>query len=122
MTDFFLRGPGALELLSRFGVNTFSNFTPGKAKQYVAANTDGHFIGDAILFHLDDELFDVVGHPTVANWLQYNAETGGYDVTFGRTTTPPADRPGRRSSTATNSRDRQRDRWWRRSPVRRCRT
>jgi glycine cleavage system aminomethyltransferase T len=84
MTDFFLRGPGALELLSQFGVNTFRNFTPGKAKQYVAANTDGHFIGDAILFHLDDELFDVVGHPTVANWLQYNAETGGYDVTFER--------------------------------------
>jgi glycine cleavage system aminomethyltransferase T len=84
MTDFFLRGPGALELLSRFGVNTFSNFTAGKAKQYVAANCDGYFIGDAILFHLDDELFDVVGHPTVINWLQYNAETGGYDVTFER--------------------------------------
>ena len=84
MTDFFLRGPGALELLSRFGVNTFAGFTPGKAKQYVAASPDGYFIGDAICFHLDDELFDVVGHATVINWLQYNAETGGYDVTFER--------------------------------------
>jgi vanillate/3-O-methylgallate O-demethylase len=84
MTDFFLSGPGALELLSRFGVNTFNNFTPGKAKQYVAANSDGYFIGDAILFCLDDELFDVVGHATVINWLEYNAETGGYDVTFER--------------------------------------
>jgi vanillate/3-O-methylgallate O-demethylase len=84
MTDFFLSGPGALELLSRFGVNTFKNFTPGKAKQYVAANSEGYFIGDAILFYLDEELFDVVGHPTVVNWLQYNAETGGYDVTFER--------------------------------------
>src|SRR6266478_502847 len=54
MTDLFLSG---------LGVNTFANFGPGKAKQYVAVNADGHFIGDAILFHLDDELFDVVGHP-----------------------------------------------------------
>jgi len=84
MADFFLRGPDAIELLSRFGVNTFKNFTPGKAKQYVATDSDGYFIGDAILFYLADQLFDVVGHMTVINWLQYNAETGGYDVTFER--------------------------------------
>jgi hypothetical protein len=30
--------------------------------------------------YLEDELFDVVGHPTVIDWLQYNAEAGGYDV------------------------------------------
>ncbi|HEY6496967.1 MAG TPA: hypothetical protein VIZ43_27130 [Trebonia sp.] len=84
MTDLFLSGPDALTLLSRFGVNTFDNFGPGRAKQYVAVNEAGQFIGDAILFHLEDGLFDVVGHPTVANWLQYNAETGGYDVTVER--------------------------------------
>ena len=84
MTDLFLNGPDALKLLSRFGVNSFANFGPGKAKQYVAVNADGHFIGDGILFHLDNELFDVVGHPTVANWLQYNVETGDYKVTVER--------------------------------------
>jgi vanillate/3-O-methylgallate O-demethylase len=84
MTDFFLRGPGALQLLSDFGVNSFKGFTPGKAKQYVTASAAGYFIGDAILFHLEDGLFDVVGHPTVPNWLQYQAETGDYDVTFER--------------------------------------
>ena len=84
MTDLFLGGPDALKLLSSLGVNTFANFGPGRAKQYVAVNADGHFIGDAILFHLEDELFDVVGHPTVANWLQYNAETGDYKVTLDR--------------------------------------
>ena len=26
----------------------------------------------------------MVGHPTVANWLQYNAETGDYRVTVER--------------------------------------
>ncbi len=84
MTDLYLSGKDALKLLSDFGVNTFANFVPGKAKQYVAVNQDGYFIGDAILFHLEDELFDVVGHPTVPNWLQYNAEAGGYDVTIDR--------------------------------------
>lgn len=29
-------------------------------------------------------LFDVVGHPTVANWLEYNAAAGGYHVTLER--------------------------------------
>ncbi|MCI2415867.1 aminomethyl transferase family protein [Saccharopolyspora sp. K220] len=84
MTDLYLNGKDALRLLTDFGVNSFANFAPGKAKQYVAANQDGYFIGDAILFHLDDELFDVVGHPTVLNWLQYNAETGDYDVRIER--------------------------------------
>ena len=77
MTDLFLRGPGALPLLSSLGVNSFANFGPGRAKQYVAVNADGHLIGDAILFHLEEDLFDVVGHPTVANWLQYNVAAGG---------------------------------------------
>jgi len=80
MTDLFLRGQDALTLLSRFGVNSFANASPGRAKQYVAVNSGGYFIGDAILFHLDEDLFDVVGHSTVINWLQYRAETGGYDV------------------------------------------
>jgi vanillate/3-O-methylgallate O-demethylase len=84
MTDLYLSGRDAVALLTDFGVNTFANFTPGKAKQYVAVNTDGYFIGDAIVFHLEDELFDVVGHPTVLNWLQYQAETGGYQLTVER--------------------------------------
>jgi vanillate/3-O-methylgallate O-demethylase len=84
MTDLFLSGPGALRLLSDFGVNTFQGFAPGRAKQYVAVSADGQFIGDAILFCLDEGVFDVVGHPTVANWLQFNAEAGGYDVSIER--------------------------------------
>ena len=84
MTDLFLSGPDALRLLSQFGVNSFANFGPGKAKQYVAVNAGGQFIGDAILFHLEDDLFDLVGHPTVANWLQYNAEAGRWNVTVER--------------------------------------
>jgi glycine cleavage system aminomethyltransferase T len=92
MTDLYLGGGDAIRLLADFGVNTFASFTPGKAKQYVAVNADGYLIGDAIVFHLEDELFDVVGHPTVLNWLQYQAETGGYDVTVERDDNS-ADRP-----------------------------
>jgi vanillate/3-O-methylgallate O-demethylase len=84
MTDLYLRGPDALRLLADFGVNSFESFTPGRAKQYVAVNHDGYFIADAIVFRLDDRLFDVVGHPTVINWLQYNLQTGGYDAAFER--------------------------------------
>jgi len=96
MTDLFLSGPDALKLLTSYGVNTFANFGPGRAKQYVTVNEGGHFIGDAILFHLEEGLFDVVGHPTVANWLQYNAESGDYKVTVERddnSVDRPAGRP-----------------------------
>ncbi|WP_236791593.1 aminomethyl transferase family protein [Amycolatopsis sp. GM8] len=82
MTDLYLGGPDALKLLTAYGVNTFQNFVPGKAKQYVAVNSDGYFIGDAILFSLGDGLFDLVGHPTVINWLQFHAT--GFDVTVER--------------------------------------
>ena len=56
MTDMYIEGPGALELLSAVGINSFEHFAPGKAKQFVVCNSDGYVIGDAILFHLEDEL------------------------------------------------------------------
>jgi glycine cleavage system aminomethyltransferase T len=92
MTLLRLSGPDALRLLSDFGVNTFAKFVPGKAKQYVAVNADGHLIGDAILFHIDEGVFHVVGHPTVPNWLRYNAVTGDYGVTVEQEANS-ADRP-----------------------------
>ncbi|MDV3221173.1 aminomethyl transferase family protein [Intrasporangium sp.] len=92
MTDLFISGPDAVRLLSDFGVNGLDGFRPGQAKQYVATNADGHVIGDAILFHLEDGLFDVVGHPTVPNWLEFNAGAGRYDVAIERDENS-ADRP-----------------------------
>jgi vanillate/3-O-methylgallate O-demethylase len=50
------------------------------AKQFVPCTPAGHVIGDGILFHLDDEEFVWVGRAPVANWLTYQAETGGYNV------------------------------------------
>jgi glycine cleavage system aminomethyltransferase T len=84
MTDLFISGPDALRLLSDVGVNTFVNFGVNKAKQFVAVNPSGQLIGDAILFHLDDGVFDLVGHPMVLDWVTFHAERGDYDVALER--------------------------------------
>jgi vanillate/3-O-methylgallate O-demethylase len=80
MTDLYVEGPDALRVFSDLGVNTFKNFKPNQAKQFVAVNHEGHVIGDAILFYLDENKFNLVGRPPAANWVQYNVETAGYNA------------------------------------------
>lgn len=82
MTDLYIEGPDALKLISDTGVNSFKNFKVDQAKQFIACNYDGYVIGDAILFYLDENLFDVVGRPSAHNWLAYHAEKGGYNVSL----------------------------------------
>ncbi|MCF2585802.1 aminomethyl transferase family protein [Brevibacterium sp. UCMA 11752] len=84
MSDLFIKGPDALKLLSDVAVNSFEKFTPNKAKQFIAVNHEGYLIGDAILFYLEEQSFDLVGWHMVLDWLQYHGEIGGYDVTFER--------------------------------------
>lgn len=84
MTDMYVEGPDALRLLSGLGINTFKNFEPEKAKQFVACTPDGYVVGDVILFYLDKNLFNLVGRPSVHNWVQYHCETGRYDVKLER--------------------------------------
>ncbi len=84
MTDMYIEGPDALKLLSELGVNSVRNFSVDKAKQFVACNHDGYVIGDAILFHLAEHTFNLVGRPSAHNWVQYQCETGGYDVSIER--------------------------------------
>ncbi|RJG57906.1 aminomethyl transferase family protein [Sphingobium terrigena] len=80
MTELRIKGPDTKRLLSDFAVNNFAGFGANKAKQIVCCNKDGYLISDAIIFgYADDEVL-VVGRPVVPNWLQFNAETGGYDV------------------------------------------
>lgn len=80
MTDLYVEGPDALKVFSALGVNTFNNFRVNTAKQFVACNHDGYVIGDAILFHLEQDKFNLVGRPPALNWVQYHVETGGYDA------------------------------------------
>jgi len=84
MTDMYVQGPDALRLLSDLGVNSFKGFEPDKAKQFVPCSYEGYVIGDVILFYLDKDLFNLVGRPSVHNWVQYHGETGRYNVKFER--------------------------------------
>jgi syringate O-demethylase len=84
MTDMYVEGPDALKLLSDLGINTFKNFGPNKAKQFIACNYDGYVIGDVILFGLEPNVFNLVGRTSVHNWVQYHCETGGYNAKLTR--------------------------------------
>ena len=80
MTDLYIEGPDAVRLLSTLGVNSFKGFKVDQAKQFIACNEDGYVIGDAILFFLDENKLSLVGRPPAENWVEYHAQTGGFNV------------------------------------------
>src|SRR5258708_32478583 len=80
MTDLYVEGPDALKVFSDLAVNSFKNFKVNTAKQFVAVNHQGYTIGDAILFHLSENRFNLVGRPPAANWVQYHIDTGKYNA------------------------------------------
>ena len=84
MVDLFVSGSDAFKALSELGVNSFANFKPGMAKQYVATNSDGYFMGDGVLFYERDGSFDLVSNAAICNWIQFNLENGDYDVAIER--------------------------------------
>jgi vanillate/3-O-methylgallate O-demethylase len=84
MTDLYVKGPDVMKLLEAVSVNSYAKFGKGKAKQIVCVNYDGYLIGDSIIFGLEDDEVVIVGRPIVPNWVQFHAETGGYDVTVTR--------------------------------------
>jgi vanillate/3-O-methylgallate O-demethylase len=84
MPELFLKGPDALKLLTRLGINSFANFAPDRAKQFVACTPRGHVIGDCVLYYLGPDSFELVSGMPVLNWVHYQAQTGGYDVTIER--------------------------------------
>jgi vanillate/3-O-methylgallate O-demethylase len=96
MTDLSIEGPDAIKLLSALGVNSFEGFRVDKAKQFVACNPNGYVIGDGILFFLDQHTLRLVGRPSAHNWVQYHAETGGYDVQLRRDERTAVNPSGRR--------------------------
>ncbi len=80
MVDLYIEGPDALKLLSHLAINSFKNFPVDRAKQFVPVSYSGHVIGDGILFHLEQNKLVFVGRAPSANWIQFHAATGGYDV------------------------------------------
>ncbi|MEO3886672.1 hypothetical protein [Nonomuraea sp. B5E05] len=96
MPELFLKGPDALRLLTRVGINGFADFTPDRAKQLVACTPRGHVIGDCVAYCLGENSFELVSGMSVLNWVHYQAEAGGYDVTIERDAPTPYNAAGRR--------------------------
>jgi vanillate/3-O-methylgallate O-demethylase len=84
MADLNIKGPDALKLIRDTALNSVEYFPVDAAKQYIAVNEDGQLIGDNILFRYEEDEFQAVGIPPSISWLQYHAETGGYDVEIWR--------------------------------------
>jgi vanillate/3-O-methylgallate O-demethylase len=80
MVNLFIEGPDALKLLSHLATNTFKNFAINKAKQFAPCSHDGYVIGDGILFYMAENNLVYVGRNPAANWIQFHAKTGGYNV------------------------------------------
>lgn len=80
MVNVYVEGPDALKLLSFLATNSFANFPVNRAKQFAPCSYDGYVIGDGILFHLEQNRFVFVGRAPAANWIQFQGETGGYNV------------------------------------------
>ncbi len=80
MVEQFVEGPDALKLISYLGTNSFANFPVDRAKQLAPCSHSGHVIGDGILFHLAENSLVFVGRAPAANWIQFQAETAGFNV------------------------------------------
>jgi vanillate/3-O-methylgallate O-demethylase len=93
MVEQYVEGPDALKLLSHLAINSFAKFPVNRAKQFVPCSHDGYVIGDGILFHVEQNKLIFVGRAPSASWIQFHAETGGYNVTTSKDDRSPS-RPG----------------------------
>jgi vanillate/3-O-methylgallate O-demethylase len=74
--------------------NTFKGFAPNKAKQFAPCSYDGYVIGDVIMFYHGENEFNLVGRAPTVNWVQFHAETGGFDVQVRRDDRSPSNPKG----------------------------
>jgi vanillate/3-O-methylgallate O-demethylase len=80
MVNLFVEGPDTVKLLQHLATNSFKNFTIDQAKQFAPVTPYGHVIGDGILFYLAENSMCYVGRNPAANWIEFHAKTGGYNV------------------------------------------
>jgi vanillate/3-O-methylgallate O-demethylase len=93
MAELLVTGPDAFKMLNYLASNTFKGFTPNRAKQFAPCSYDGYVIGDVIMFYHGENEFNLVGRAPTVNWVQFHAETGGYNVQVRRDDRSPS-RPG----------------------------
>src|ERR1051325_3118837 len=94
MAELLVTGPDAMKMLNYLASNTFKGFTPNKAKQFAPCSYDGYTIGDVIMFYTAENEFNLVGRAPTVNWVQFHAETGGYDVQVRRDDRSPGNTGG----------------------------
>lgn len=84
MTEVHVRGADALAFMAGLMTNRADNFDVMRAKQIVMCGPDGRMISDAVLFREEADFMRVVGPPTAANWVEYNATKTSLNVTVTR--------------------------------------
>ena len=95
MANIYVEGPDALKMLSHLGTNSFAKFPVDRAKQFAPCTYDGFLIGDGIIFHLEENRLVFVGRAPTANWIQFHAETGGYNVKISKDDRSPSNPKGK---------------------------
>jgi vanillate/3-O-methylgallate O-demethylase len=90
MAEITVKGPDAVKMLNHLAINSFANFGPNKAKQFVPCSYDGYVIGDGILFYLDANELLFVGRAPTVNWIEFHGQTGGYKVDMVRDDRSPS--------------------------------
>lgn len=80
MVNLYIEGPDAVKLVSYLGSNSFAKFPVDRAKQLAPCSYSGHVIGDGILFHLEPNRLVFVGRAPAASWIEFHAQTGGFNV------------------------------------------
>lgn len=80
MVNLYIEGPDAVKFVSYLGFNSFEKFPVDRAKQLAPCSYDGYIIGDGILFHLEPNKLVFVGRAPAASWIEFQAQTGGFDV------------------------------------------
>jgi len=95
MVNLYVEGPDALKLCSQLAFNPFAKFPVDRAKHFAPCSYDGYVIGDGILFHLAPNSLVYVGRAPAANWLEFHAKTGGFNVTATRDERSPGNPGGK---------------------------
>jgi glycine cleavage system aminomethyltransferase T len=80
MCNMFVEGQDVTRLLSDLGINSFASFGPMQAKQYVACNSSGLYVGDAILTCEQEDQVYLVGKHNLLNWVRFHLEIGKYEA------------------------------------------
>jgi vanillate/3-O-methylgallate O-demethylase len=95
MLNVYIEGPDALKMISNLAFNPFAKFPVDRAKHFAPCSYDGYIIGDGILFHLAQNQLEYVGRAPAANWIEFHAATGGYNVKTTRDERSPGNPGGR---------------------------